>query len=180
MSETIQTRLESDGCAEWNVNILMVYEDSETGLRAKRSLLGLQALGLAASSMRTRLWRRELLSAELLRQQAAREAVASDVIIISLHGDQPVPQEVAQWLDCWLERKAERPYALGVLLDKASTSPAGSHPLVAHFRKVAERGRAEFLEGFCETAPMENISLWEASQGSTSTPKAYRCWGINE
>ena len=180
MSKTIETKAENDALAEWKVNILLVYEDSETGLRAKRSLLGLQTLGLAASSMRTRLWRRELLGTELLRQQAAREAVGSDVIIISLHGDQPIPQEIAQWLDSWLERKEARPYAIGVLLDKSSPSREESHPLLAHFRNVAQRGSAEFLEGFCEVSPLENMSLWEASQTTTSSAASYRCWGINE
>ena len=180
MSKTFETRTKIDAFAGWKVNILLVYEDSETGLRAKRSLLGLQDLGLAASSMRTRLWRRELLGTKLLRQQAAREAVASDVIIISLHGDQPLPQEIAQCLDSWLEKKEARPYAIGVLLDKSSTIRRESHPLLAYFRKLAQRGSAEFLEGFCEASPLENISLWEASKTSPPSAASYRCWGINE
>ena len=131
------------------VNVMLLYEDAETGLRAKLSLAVVQKEGLLETGFRTKLWRRDLLRAEWLREQAAKEAAAADVIIMSMHGEQDLPGEVTDWLTRWIEHKTDRPCALGVLLD-GSASQRHANPITRYLQGVAEAAGADLLWGFCQ------------------------------
>lgn len=132
------------------VNVMLLYEDAETGLRAKLSLAVVQEHGFLKTGFRTKLWRRDLLRAEWLREQAAKEAAAADVIIVSMHGEQDLPGEVTDWLTRWLEHKTDRPCALGVLLD-GSAARCHTNPITRYLEGVAAEAGADLLWGFCET-----------------------------
>src|SRR5215472_3328939 len=80
------------------LKVLLLYEDAETGLRAKRSVAALYGQGDLDAGVETRLWRLDLLSTAWLREQAAAEAVDADVIIVSLHGDDELPEAMREWL----------------------------------------------------------------------------------
>ena len=133
------------------VNVMLLYEDAETGLRAKLSLAVVQKRGLLETGFRTKLWRRDLLRAEWLREQAAKEAAAADVIIVSMHGEeQDLPGEVTDWLTRWMGHKTDRPCALGVLLDGSAAKRPAS-PITRYLQGVAQAAGADLLWGFCET-----------------------------
>lgn len=66
------------------LDVLLLYEDLGTALRAKHSLDLLPVPFITEAGLSTKLWRLDLLSQPLLREQAALEAAAADLIILSL------------------------------------------------------------------------------------------------
>ena len=130
------------------VDVLLLYEDLGTALRAKQSLDRLpDQLGLEAG-WGTRVWRLDLLGEPLLAEQAAIEAAAADVIILSLHGRTALRAEARDWLSRWLDHKEDRPYALAALLDPEPAEPGCDNPVVAYLKGVAAVAHADLFCGF--------------------------------
>jgi hypothetical protein len=69
---------EVEGGSVPELNVMILYEDAETGHRAERSLPAVQAGGLLETGLRTRLWRRDLLQVAWLRERAAIHSVLSN------------------------------------------------------------------------------------------------------
>ena len=99
------------------VKALILYEDLETGLRAKDSLDRLSRQLERDESLSTELYRLDLLREPLGREMVAIEAAARDIAILSLHGKDGLPHVVYDWMERWLKHKEARPYALAILLD---------------------------------------------------------------
>src|SRR4051812_35770764 len=99
------------------LKIMLVYEDTETGLRGKRSL-DLLPLSPSESPFTIKLWRWDLFRDPWLREQAGLEASRADIILLCAHGQQELPEAVRDWLKRWLILGEEHPYALGLLLDE--------------------------------------------------------------
>jgi hypothetical protein len=182
---------DADGRSAPELNVMILYEDAETGHRAERSLAAVQAGGLLGTGLRTRLWRRDLLQAAWLRERAASEAASADVIIISVHGQDGLPEEVRAWLGDWVERKAERPCALGLLLDRPVGAHERANPIAAYVQTVAAAAGADVLWGSCGTGHWGRAG---SLAGTSERPAAGRWdgtaerypmgrqshWGINE
>ena len=173
------------------LDVLILYEDFATGLRAKRSLDFLPDHLTADAKVSAKLWRIELLSDPLLGEQAAVEAAAADVIIVSVHGRSALPAEVRAWLKRWLCHKERRPYALGVLLDSGEASQGGENPVVGYMQQVAATAGADVFYGFSEALGSELDSAVEeinqrAHRSSTvledmlKRADPHQWWGINE
>jgi len=169
---------------------MLLYEDAETGLRAKLSLAVVQKDRSLETGFRTKLWRRDLLRAEWLREQAAKEAAAADVIIVSMHGEQDLPGEVMDWLTRWLEHKTDRPCALGVLLD-GSPSQRQASPITTYLQGVAAAAGADLLWGFCESTgtgqdARKETTLGQLNQGLSNghtdsrSEDRFAHWGLND
>jgi hypothetical protein len=131
------------------LEVLLLYEDLGTALRAKHSLDLLPAQLSAAAAWGTRLWRLDLLGEPLLAEQSAIEAAAADVIVLSLHGRNELRAEARDWLSRWLDHKEDRPYALAALLDPESAHPGSDNSVVAYLKRVAEAAHADLFCGFC-------------------------------
>jgi hypothetical protein len=129
------------------LEVLLLYEDLGTALRAKRSLDLLPSQLGAPAALDTRLWRLDLLGEPLLAERAAIEAAAADVIILSLHGHTALRAEVRHLLRRWLDHKEDRPYALGALLDPEPAQLGSDNPVVAYLKRVAEAAHAELFCG---------------------------------
>ena len=97
--------------------VMMVYEDTWAGLRARQALEGLPRSSEGDRAYRLRLWRWELLCDPLLKERAVEDARNADVILISAHSRCQLPKIVGDWLARWLARRQPRPYALGLLVD---------------------------------------------------------------
>lgn len=173
------------------LDVFLLYEDSETGLRAQRSLAGLQARDAQRTPLRAKLWRSELFGAQLLRDQAVIEAAGADVIILSFHGRQALPGEVREWLSLWLERKSDRPYAIGLLLDAHLADRTRENAVKAEVQTIAAAAGADFFCGFCESfeadwdrRPEEALGVSVRSslgRGADFYPvDSHQHWGINE
>jgi hypothetical protein len=78
-----------------------------------------------------------------LQEIAAEEASASDLVIISIHQSESLPDEVKSWIDLWLRPKVRHPAVLLALLDpEGESAPNG---VQAYLQEVASRGGIEFL-----------------------------------
>ncbi len=173
------------------LNVMILYEDLGTGLRAKRSLDLLPDHLRANAKLSTKLWRLQLLSDPLLSEQAAREGAAADVIILSVHGRSALPVEVETWLGSWRRHKQPRAYALGVLLDAAEVSQGSENPVVSYMQQVASDAGVDLFYGFSE-APMSELDpameeINERAHRSSTVlqdmlkrTERHRFWGINE
>jgi hypothetical protein len=131
------------------LDVLFLYEDLGTALRAKHSLDLLPGQLGAGAGWNTRLWRLDLLREPLLAEQAAVEGAAADVIILSLRGRRELRAEARDWLSRWLDYKEDRPYALAALLDPEPAHARRDNPVVAYLKRVAEAARADLFCGFC-------------------------------
>jgi len=78
-----------------------------------------------------------------LQEIAAEEACASDLVIISVHQAESLPDEVKSWIDLWLGHKGARHGVLLALLDSVSEGASGSTE--AYLQDIARRGGMEFL-----------------------------------
>jgi hypothetical protein len=67
----------------------------------------------------------------------------SDLVIISVHQAEGLPDEVKSWIDLWLSHKGARHAVLLALLDPAYEEVPG--PTQAYLQDAARRGGMEFL-----------------------------------
>jgi hypothetical protein len=132
------------------LDVLLLYEDLGTALRAKHSLDLLPGQLSTEAGWGTRLWRLDLLGEPLLAEQAAIEAAAADVIVLSLHGRTALRAEARDWLSRWLHHKEDRPYALAALLDPEPALPGSDNPVVDYLKRVAEAAHADLFCGFSD------------------------------
>ncbi|MGO9201377.1 MAG: hypothetical protein ACLQM8_12710 [Limisphaerales bacterium] len=119
------------------LQVLAVYEDFATGLRARQTLdQTVLRLG-AAVGVQLNLWRFDILCEPALREQVAKEAAAADIVVISMHGQGELPASVNLWLEEWSGRKGGKPCALVVSLDAAARDTARAAQTVEALGAVA-------------------------------------------
>ena len=90
----------------------------------------------------------ELRTADL-RAIAAKEAAAAELVIISVHHAETLPNEVKSWIELWLKQKGRRSIVLLALFDPPYRGTSSS--IQAYLRAVAEKGNMEFLARSEET-----------------------------
>jgi hypothetical protein len=120
-----------------------VHEDSATGARADEFCQALfRCLGRNCEFSKE-MWLLTELRTTQLRAIAAREAASADLVIISVHHAEALPDEVKSWIDLWLKQRSSRPGVLSALFDPLYLGTSGS--IQAYLREVAKRGKMEFL-----------------------------------
>lgn len=131
------------------LDVLLLYEDLGTALRATQSLDRLSRRLGSGAKFRARVWRLDLLDEPLLVEQAAIEAAAADVIILSLHDHHELPAAASSCLTRWLVLKADRPYALAALLDPEPNRPDSDSPVLACLKRITKIAHADLFCGSC-------------------------------
>ena len=125
------------------LTVSAVYEDSATGARTDEFCQALiRSLGRNCE-LSKELWLLTELRTAQLRAIAAREAARADLVIISIHHAEVLPDEVKSWIDLWLKQKSSRSAVLLALFDPLHVGTSSS--LQACLRDVAKRGKMEFL-----------------------------------
>ena len=133
------------------LNVLVLYEDSSTGLRGKRSVEVVPEKLHLDQGFNTRLWRWDQLQDPVFQQQAAEEGDAADVIILSAHGGGDLPWAVQNWLKRYLFQKHDRCCAIGVLLDAESIPDGAENRVLTFLKRLAAAAGAELFWTFGET-----------------------------
>ena len=97
-------------------NVTIIYDDLQTGLRAKdfHEML-LAELGCTPADPAC--WRTELLDFATIATQALSDAAQSEFVFLSLRGDRALPSPLRQWLESWLALETSRQSSLIVLFD---------------------------------------------------------------
>jgi hypothetical protein len=125
------------------LTVSVVYEDSATGARADDFYQTLiRCLGRNCEFTKE-MWLLTELRTVQLRAIAAREAASADLVIISVHHAEALPDEVKSWIDPWLKQRSSRAAVLLALFDPPYLGTSGSIQACLH--EVAKRGKMEFL-----------------------------------
>ena len=127
------------------VALLAAFEDSATGNRVKEFTQVLSRDLGAQCSVIEHVWLFNTFGLLELQEIAAEEASASDLVVISMHQADTVPDGVKGWIDLWLQRRARQTAILLALLD--ADYEGVSSPVEAYLQQAARRGGMEFLVG---------------------------------
>ncbi len=93
--------------------------------------------------MTKEMWLLTELRTSQLRAIAAGEAAAADLVIVSVHHGEALPNEVKSWIDLWLKQKSNRPAVLLALFDPLYLGTSSS--IQTYLRDVSKKGNMEFL-----------------------------------
>jgi hypothetical protein len=129
------------------LEVVVLYEDLEAAMRAKRSLKLLPAQRRTQSGLRTQLWRLDLMREPLLREQAALEAADADLVLLSVHGGGELGRPTLDWLRCWVAHQPRRPCSIGLLLNAAAKS-APRNKVIARVQRFANAAGAKLFYSF--------------------------------
>lgn len=124
-------------------NVLIAYEDFETGKHAKMTYDFLHENLGRECTLTNQMWKFDVLNIPKLREIAVTDAAMADIIIISSHGDE-LPAHVTKWIESWL---MERPNALALvaLFERAEESAGSVLAVKNYLADVANRGQMEFF-----------------------------------
>jgi len=123
--------------------LLAAFEDSSTGNRIKEYCQELSRDLGEECLIVEHVWLFNTFRLRELREIAAEEASASDLVIISMHQNHSLPEEVKGWINLWLRPTVRHPAALLALFDaEEEQSPS---QIQAYLQKVAKQGSMEFL-----------------------------------
>lgn len=125
------------------LTVSAVHEDSATGARAEDFCQTLARCLGGKCVMAKEMWLLTELRTTQLRTIAAGEAVSADLIIVSVHHAESLPNEVTNWIDLWLKQKRNRPGVLSALFDPLYLGTSSS--IQAYLRGVADKGNLEFI-----------------------------------
>ena len=89
------------------------------------------------------LWPLTELRTPKLRDIAAGEAAAADLVIISVHHAEALPEELKSWIDLWVKQKGRRATVLSALFDPVYMGSSTS--IQAFLQGVARKANMEFL-----------------------------------
>ncbi|SPE52716.1 hypothetical protein SBV1_1580012 [Verrucomicrobia bacterium] len=171
--------------------VQLVYEDAQTGLRARYALDRLaDALKLEAD-FHVELLRFNLLSDPALREAALEQAARADILLVSAHGWGGLPATVSLWLKEWLASDPGRPRALVLSLDVDAGNSAAASRLLESFQAVAASAGVEVFPHFSDALGTDRTltieSLQHRAEAKTSLLdetmrriEPYSHWGLNE
>ena len=172
-----------------SLNVLMVYEDLETGLRARQSLERTLHRLDASVDIQIDLWRFDLFDRPAFLKHATEQN--ADIVVFSTHGQAQLPVTVDLWLREWFMRQGDEPRALAVLLDNQAMDLPGTSRMVEVLSAAARRAGVDvFLPAAPETewesaihniqhrANTRTLLLDEVLHRPDRPPS--RDWGINE
>lgn len=124
-------------------NVVMLYEDFETGKNAKLTYDYLvEHLG-PECHFNNSMWKYDVLSIPKLGEIAAQDARAADIVLFSSHGGD-LPREVKGWTEQWLAEKL-RGLALVALFDCPEEERAGARAAHDYLAEVASRAQMDFF-----------------------------------
>jgi len=144
---TLVTKLQRNrnGESARHLYALAVAEDITTHHRAKAACRELTTLLGHECEVIMHVWLLPELRFSELKAIAADEAFAADLIIISIHRDTQLPDEIRDWVDLWLERPRAHPAIVLALLDDAFEQDDPSKPMHPYLEEIAKRGNLEVL-----------------------------------
>jgi hypothetical protein len=164
---------------------VLVYEDLETGTRAKDVCDHLLYQIEVDTEIDLALWRFDMLRDPDVNKRAVSQAAAADIIVLSVHDGSDLPPEVKLWLRRWLENKPGDGHSvLIVSLDQSSQEQSGETRILASLRTMVESAGVDLIPHYGElknniarSAEAKN-SLF--SEGIGRQPASYEHWGLNE
>jgi hypothetical protein len=179
--------------AEPIFNVVIAYEDFETGKQAKRTFDVLAEQLKNDCRFTNQMWKFDVLNIPKLREMAAKDAGMADIVIVSCRAKDELPPEVKAWVELWLAHD-NHAIALVALLDSSPEFPMEAGNVRRYLSDVAVRGGmeffaqpsdvpapAQFLQSSVKEPAAASINLAIASLARTVEREgAFPRWGINE
>jgi hypothetical protein len=172
-------------------NVVIAYEDFETGKQAKETYDFLVNNLRHECRFDNQMWKFDVLSISKLREMAVNDAVAADIIIVSCHGTHELSADVKAWIDSWVHRRSNA-IALVALFGSACDD-RDKNGIRDYLADVARRAGMEFfaqpndlaIKRFDETIALErgansDRKALSALAGIVYREQAFPHWGINE
>ena len=168
-------------------NVVIAYEDFETGKHAKTTCDFLTENLGPDCHVNTQMWKFDVLAIPKLREMAAKDAAAADIIIISCRGDSDLSAPLKAWIESWLADKRSA-LALVALFDRPQDHLFQSRSVQDYLAEVAKRGNMAFFAqpGEAQAQFKRSDGLKREARASSALAGAvYRDhsmprWGINE
>ena len=159
MLSHLESRAWNDSTKEHSpILATVLYEDLESGLRARALMESVEANMDLPAEFRLDLWRFDWLAERSLGNIALSRADRSALVLISIGTSNPLPAAVDNWISTWVEIEQIHPLALVVLLPKEKH--AATHPLHERLRDVARQKRVDFFcEFFDQSAGSRNATI---------------------
>jgi len=142
----------------------VLYEDLESGLRARALMESVEANMDFPAEFQLDLWRFDWLAERSLGSIALSRADRSALVLISLGSANPLPVAAEKWINTWVQMEQSHPLALVVLLPKEKRGGESYHPMHEHLRAVARQKGVDFFCEFFEPSAA-------GQRGSISEPK---------
>jgi len=120
-----------------------VCEDSSTGARVNEFCQSLSRYLEPNCKITKELWLLSELRTPQLRSIAAAETAQADLVVISIHHAENLPEGVKSWIDLWLGQRRNQAGVLLALFDPLHLGSSSS--MQAHLGAVAKKGNMEFL-----------------------------------
>jgi hypothetical protein len=144
-ADSISPALSSSG-----VKVLMMYEDLAAGNRAMRVFDSLMQHCGKEISFHTDMWKFDTLRCASISELAAQDARNADIIIISAHGSEELPEELKSWFGHWTNPRSVHPTALVALLDHAAGFLPEFDPAQKYLEQIARQAGMDFVSMFIE------------------------------
>lgn len=124
--------------------VVIVYEDFSTGLRAKQ-LFDRLFQRVDSGRYRLNMWKFSVLHLNALRTQAIHDAASAAILCVAAQGQGDLPPSVYDWAHQWSQSSGPHPYALVALLEKPQEADGSETAYVRDLRKMARQKEAEFF-----------------------------------
>jgi hypothetical protein len=172
-------------------NVVIAYEDFETGKQAKETYDFLVNNLRHECRFDNQMWKFDVLGISKLREMAVNDAVMSDIIIISCHGAHELSPDVRAWIDSWVCGQSNA-IALVALFGDAC-GDRDNNRTRDYLGEVARRAGMEFfaqpndlaVKRFDESIALERGAKRDgmalsALAGMVHRDQTFPHWGINE
>jgi hypothetical protein len=171
------------------MTVMVLYEDGVTHDRARSVCDNLLDRFWGELEFELTWWRFDYLRTSPMAEAAVESAVKAQLVIISAHAGENLPESVRDWIENWIPKRGLRRGALAALIGVGRET--GAAPIIGYLRQVAERAQMEYLfKGMLGgLPPMPELGPeTRALRGEVSAalnrildPHSHpRHWGINE
>lgn len=122
-------------------NVVIAYEDFETGKQAKRTYDYLVRNLADESVFNCPMWKFDVLTIPKLLDMAVADAQSADIIMIASRGGSALPSTITQWIEGWIAG-GTRAVALVALFD---CEPDRSAPVHEYLAGICKRAGLQFF-----------------------------------
>ena len=125
------------------IQVVIAFEDLAAGKRGKQ-VYDFLTHRLTDFEFDHEVWKFSALNCQGVMESAARQAAAADIIMLALHGSNPLPEALKNWIELWLGQNGN-PMALVVLFNEDSEATSEMIETRAYLEGVARRGKLDLF-----------------------------------
>ena len=125
-------------------NVVIIYEDSAAGTRAKHFYNRVIRELVDECDFSLELWNFQVLAFPEIGNAAAKAAARADIVILSMHRKAQLSVQTREWIERWSGLIGDDRSALVALLDQPGMSRGTVASTLDYLRKVADRKGISF------------------------------------